>query len=190
MKFFELAKRILDAQQRAIAVKTGTLEEHGRRNIEIDHPPRIVQTFPVFRTEDHATAGSENDVGLRSQFGDRQRFAAPESFFALDLEYGWDRDTGAGDDLMVGIEESATEASRQLPSYGRLSGPHQANEVDIAAIIHAGILSALAVHHKRERPAMPAFPSDLTRIDQLICNLSEMMRGVMKNNNSRLCPAS
>jgi hypothetical protein len=57
---------------------------------------------------------------------------------------------------MVGIIEAATEASRQLSSYGRLSGPHQANEVDVAAIVHAGILSGLAAHHKRERPARPA----------------------------------
>jgi hypothetical protein len=57
---------------------------------------------------------------------------------------------------MVGIIEAATEASRQLSSYGRFSRPHEANEVDVAAIIHSRILSGLAAHHKSERPAKPA----------------------------------
>jgi len=190
MQFFELAKGILHAQQRSITIMPGTLEQHERWNIEIDHPAGIVQAFPVFRAQDDAATGGEYDVRPRSQFGDRQRFPAPESFLALDLEDGRDRHTGTGDDFMVGIIEAATETSCELSSYGRLSGPHQANEVDIAALIHAGILSGLAPHYKRERPARPAFLSDAERIDQLICSLSEMMRGVMKNSNSRLCPAS
>jgi hypothetical protein len=64
------------------------------------------------------------------------------------------------------------------------TGPHQPDEIDVVTIIHAGILSDSG-HSPKERAGNAGPSFDSNPIYQLICNLSERMRGVMKNSNSR-----
>ena len=52
--------------------------------------------------------------------------------------------------------EAAAKAPSKLPSYGRFSGTHQADKVNVVAIIHVVILSGLAATDKKEGPAKPA----------------------------------
>ena len=189
MKFLKLAQRIGYTQQRAIAIMARPFEKYGRGNVQIDDPPRVVQPRPVLGIQHDTAPGGDNAARAGSQFADCLCFTAAEALLALDFEDGRDGDSGTLDDFMVGVMKLPAEPPGKLPADGRLAGPHQADQVDIAAVVHGSILAdARSVQQKTT--SGKAGPLTCRPDFQLICNLSETMRGVMKKSSSRRCPVS
>lgn len=160
------------------------LEQECRGHVQIYHPTRIVEPGSIFRVQDNATTGRQDNFRAGGQFCDRLHFAPAKSLFTLDFKDGWYRHTRSLNDFVVGIIKLASESFGQLAPDRCFTGSHQPDEIDVVTIIHAGILSDSG-HSPKERAgsAGPFFASN--PIDQLICNLSERMRGVMKKSNSR-----
>ena len=167
----------------------GTLEKQCRRHVQIDNPTRVMQAGTIFRIQNHAPASRQHNIRLGSQLRYCLRFATTKALFAFDLEDHRYRHPGSLDNFMVGIVERAPESFCQLAANCSFAGTHQSDEIDIATIIHAGILSD-SEHSPKERAGIAGPLTFQFSINQLICNLSERIRGVMKNSNSRRCPVS
>ncbi len=163
---------------------TCSLEQECRGDVQIYHPTRIVEPGPIFRVQDNATTCSQDNIRSAGQFCDRLHFATTKPLFTFDLEDGWYWHARSLDDFVVGIIKLAPQSFGQLAPYRCFTGSHQPDEIDVVTIIHSGILSD-SWHSPKERAgyAGPSFASN--PINQLICNLSERMRGVMKKSNSR-----
>lgn len=184
MEFFKLGQRIGYSQQRTVSIMTGTLEQESRGHVQVHHPTSIVEPSPIFWIKHNATTGSQNNIRSGRQLFDRLHFATAKPLLAFDFEDSWNWNTGSFDDFVVGIVKLAPQSFGQLATYRCFTGPHQPDEIDVAAIIHAGILSD-SERSPKERAGIAGPSLDLSPINQLICNLSERMRGVMKNSNSR-----
>ena len=184
VEFFKLCQGIRDSQQRAVPIVTCTLEQKCWRHIQVYHPTRIVEPCSIFRIQHDTTTGSQNDIRSGRQLCDGLHFATAKPFLTLNFEDGWYWHTGSLDNFVVGIIELTPQSFGQLTPYRCFTGPHQPHEIDVFSIIHTGILSDSELSPKeRAGIAGPSFGRN--PIDQLICNLSERMRGVMKNSSSR-----
>lgn len=133
-----------------------SLEEHDRRDIQIDHPTRLMQPATVFRVQNNPAPRCQDNIVVDRELGNGLSFSAAKAILALDLENGGNGHPRSLDYLMVRVIKDPPESSRQLTPNSRLASPHQADQIDIRTIIHPPILSEAGSKPKK-KPAMPAF---------------------------------
>lgn len=70
----------------------------------------VTQTLTVFRRQDRAAAGGEDEVMLAGKFGQYLGLTTPKTVFALDLEYQGNAHARSRLDFMVAIQKSALQS--------------------------------------------------------------------------------
>ena len=115
-------------QQRAVAVAAGAAEQFVHAGPQIDDDAALVQPLAVFRRQDGAAAGGENNVAPLGTLFQCGGFPATETGLALDFEDYRHTHAATRLQLMIQIDEVAPQGARQAAAYGRLARPHHAHQ--------------------------------------------------------------
>ena len=111
-------------QQRAIAIMPSAFEKQNRWNIQIYHPPGLVQPATIFRIHYDAPAGSHYDAGRFSKLLNCLSLPSPETILTFNFEDRRNWHTGALDNLVIRIKEWPSQALRQLTTDSCFASPH------------------------------------------------------------------
>ncbi len=146
--------RVLAREQRSIAIVARAQPEVVRLRLQIDREPAFLQPRARQRRQHGAAAGREHDAVVAArQLVDDLLLAATESRLAFDLEDGGDRDAGAGLDLVVAVDEVASEARGEQPADGALAGAHHPDDEEVVVRGHRAILCRRAAPDETMPPA-------------------------------------
>lgn len=141
VKFLEFGQGIFYMQQRTIPVMPRPLVQQPRRDIQIDNPSRFIQAAPILRIDNDAAPSRQNEVYAPRQIMDSLCFATPKAILTFYFKDGGNRDPGPFDDFVIGIQKWPAQTLGQHPPDSRLASPHQANQINISMLFHAGILA-------------------------------------------------
>lgn len=136
VEFPDAATRIANLKQRPALVVTRPFPKDLRRHTEIDHDSAACETAAVFRVHNDPTPGRQDQPLFARKLLNYLGFPPPETSLAFNLENDRNADSGAGFDLMIGVEESFFQTPRQMSAYGRFPGAHHPDQVDIVATFH------------------------------------------------------
>lgn len=124
IELLELRLRVIDKQQRSIAVMSGTLEKHVRRSMQVNHSTGLAEAIAIFRFEHGATTGGKYQVAAAGKLLKNLCFSSSEAILALDFEDGRDSNSGTRFNFMVAIQKAALESLGKLAADRRLARSH------------------------------------------------------------------
>jgi len=124
IKLLQSRQGVGDVQQGAIPVMPSALMQQHRGDIQIHHPPGIMQPLAILRLYDDPTACRQYDPIDFGEFLNSLRLPTPEALLAFDFEDRRNRNTSPIDDLMIGVEERTRQTLGNLAPDCRFAGTH------------------------------------------------------------------
>jgi hypothetical protein len=114
-QFFELGLRVIDLQQRALAVVAQSAKNLFRTDAQVTNSGALVQHSAVGGSEYRTAAGGQYAMVLTGDFLQNLALHIPKRCLALALKILFDATTQALFDELIGVDEIATNPAGNLP---------------------------------------------------------------------------
>src|SRR5262249_46328837 len=146
---------------------------------QVDHGAARRKTAAVLGIEHGAATSGEHHVLHRGEFLQHLRFAGAKARLPFNVEDERHGHAAAALDLVVAVDETQFQPPREQAADGALAGAHHADEVEVAAALHDGIVEIKTAGRSRPQWRSKQF-------SYLMVRRSFTMRGVMKTRSSVL----
>src|SRR6185437_2474433 len=144
IKLDEPRARIRCVQHRPVPAVAKPLPQRLGLGVKIQDRAVFAQARAARRAHDRAAAGREHDARKARQLVDHRLLAIAKARLAFDLENRRNGDAEPRLELVVGVDETLVETTRELPPERGLARAHESHEKKIAPVQrHRGIVNGV-----------------------------------------------
>src|SRR4029077_14679280 len=116
VELLDARERVRSLEQRPVLAVARALPQRGRRCVEVDNRPALLQPLPVLGTEYDSASGGQNDIGMRDELFERGLFPVAEAGLAFQLENDRNRNPEPPLELDIRVVKQLVQAfGKQTP---------------------------------------------------------------------------